>query len=154
MSLTESIKPDPMKGKTVIEVITSLLIVLFLYATLIQVVFHNTFQSQLTRALPGQSLAIIISYTLPVLQVLLAYLLWRPATRLTGLCVSLAAISCFTVYLVIMLPVANRSYCRCGETWSTATLGTNILINLAIILVIGTAIILAGRQRNNSPGFS
>lgn len=143
-----------MKGKTVIEVIASLLIVLFLYATISQVVFHNTFRAQLTRALPDRSLAIIISYTLPVMHLLLSFLLWRPATRLTGLCFSLAAISCFTIYLIIMLPTGYWQLCRCGETFPTGTLGTNILVNLVIILLTGAAIILAGRYRNNSPGFS
>lgn len=143
-----------MKPKTIIQVIVSLLIVLFLYATIAQFVWRNTYNAQFHRVLPNHISAAIIEWSLPVAQLLLAYLLWRPATRLAALIFSLAIVGCFTVYLVIMLPEAGQSACHCGELWQTITVGSNILFNLFIIILIATAIVLTGRFKTDSPRFS
>ena len=109
-----------MKARTVIEVIASLLIVLFLYAATTQVVSHPTFQLQINRSLSNTALSGIIAWLIPVIQLTMVFLLWRPATRLAAFSCSLAIVSCYTVYLLIMLPGAYKSYCNCGELWRQA----------------------------------
>lgn len=143
-----------MKARTIIEIIASLLILLFLYSAAAQVAFHPTFKLQINRSLVNTPLSSLVAWLMPVTQLLLVYLLWRRSTRLAGLSCSLAAVSCYTIYLIIMLPKAWASSCNCGELIQAATLEINILINLAIILMIATAIILAGRFKTNSPNFS
>ncbi len=143
-----------MKARTIIEVIASLLIICFLYAAISQAVFHNTFQSQINRSLVNEPLTVTISWLLPAVQLLLSFLLYRPATRLAGLCCSLALVGCYTVYLITMLPQTYSSACHCGEPWQGFTVEVNILVNLAIILLAATAIILTGRFKTDSPGFS
>jgi hypothetical protein len=143
-----------MKARTVIEVIASLLIVLFLYAATTQVVSHPTFQSQINRSLSNTALSGIIAWLIPAIQLTMAFLLWRPATRLAAFSCSLAIVSCYTVYLVMMLPGAYNSFCNCGELWQQARLELNILVNVAIIFLAATAIILTGRFTKNSPRFS
>jgi hypothetical protein len=143
-----------MKARTVIEVIASLLIVLFLYAATTQVVSHPTFQSQINRSLSNAALSGIIAWLIPAIQLTMVFLLWRPATRLAAFSCSLAIVSCYTVYLVMMLPGAYNSFCNCGELWRQARLEINILVNVAIIFLAATAIILTGRFKENSPRFS
>jgi hypothetical protein len=143
-----------MKSRTILEVITALLTVLFLYAASTQLISYNTFYGQLNRFFSNNLLTGFISVALPVLQVLLAILLWRPATRLLALGCTLAAVSLFTVYLIMMLPSAYRSSCRCGELLPMATLEVNIIINLFIVVLSATTIILMGRLKTNTPDFS
>lgn len=140
-----------MKGRTVIEFISSALIVLFLYAAVSQVIFHNTYIVQYNRAIPNGIIAGIAAWTLPVLQLLLTWLLWRSSTRLAGLICSLVVVSLFTIYLFIMLPAGSKSACRCGELWQKASLEVNILFNLGTILLAAVGIILMGRLKTNSP---
>lgn len=143
-----------MKARTVIEVIASLLIVLFLYAAITQVAFHPIFQSQVDRSLSNAALSGTIAWLLPVIQSAMAWLLWRPSTRLAAFGCTMAIVGCYTIYLVMMLPGAYKSYCHCGELWQQATLETNILVNLAVILLSATAIIITGGFKKNSPRFS
>ena len=143
-----------MKARTFIEVIASLLIVLFLYAATTQVVSHPTFQSQINRSLSNAALSGIIAWLIPAIQLTMVFLLGRPATRLPAFSCSLAIVSCYTVYLVMMLPGAYKSYCNCGELWREARLEINILVNVAIILLAATAIVLTGRFKENTPRFS
>jgi hypothetical protein len=140
-----------MKGRTVIELIASALIVLFLYAAFSQVIFHKTYLAQFNHSTSSGLLSGIIVWTLPVLQLLLIWLLWRSQTRLAGLISALVAVSLFTIYLFIMLPAGSKSACRCGELWQKASLEVNILFNLAIILLSAVGIILVGRLKTNSP---
>lgn len=143
-----------MKARTIIEVIASLLIVLFLYAAIVQAVSHPGFQSQIDRILSHNALSGIVAWLLPAIQLTLAFLLWRPATRLAGFSCSLAMVGCYTVYLIMMLPAAQRSACHCGELWQQASLELNILVNLGIIVLSAAAIVLIGRYNKNSPRFS
>lgn len=140
-----------MKGKTIIELIASLLIILFLYAAASQLIFHDTYYTQISRTPFNSAFAGIISWTLPVVQLTLVWLLRRSALRLTGLICSLIIVSIYTVYLFIMLPAGSRLACRCGELWQKASLEVNILFNLAVILLAALAIILTGRLKTNSP---
>ena len=140
-----------MKGRTVIELIASALLVVFLYAAITQVVFYNTYYIQLNRSLSSAFFANIIIWSIPVVHILLGWLLWRPSTRLAGLIGVLALVSLYTIYFFIKLPAGSRSACQCGELWQQASLEINILFNLAVILLAAIAIILVGRLRTNSP---
>jgi hypothetical protein len=140
-----------MKGRIIIELIASALIILFFYAVVSQLIFHNTYSAQLNRVPFNSLFAAIIAWTLPVLQLTLIWLLWKPALRLTGLICSLAVVSMYTIYLFIMLPGGSRLACRCGELWQKASLEVNILFNLAVIVLAAFAIVLAGRIKTNSP---
>ena len=140
-----------MKGKTVIELIASVLILLFMYAAVSQVVFHNTYYTQLNRSLINGLFAGIITWLIPVVHILLAWLLWRPSTKLAGFICSLGVVSLYTIYLFIMLPLGSKAACQCGELWQKASLEINILFNLAVILLTAVGIILMGRLKTNSP---
>jgi hypothetical protein len=140
-----------MKGRTIIELVASVLIILFLYAAVSQLLFHNTYYTQINRAPFNSIFARIIAWALPACQLILAWLLWRPALRLAGLICSLVVVSIYTVYLFTMLPAGSHLACRCGELWQQASLEMNILFNLAVILLAALAIILTGRLKTNSP---
>jgi|GEM_PF-6460506 hypothetical protein len=143
-----------MKGKTIVELLASALIVVFLYAAAVQFVYHETYFSQLNRPRTGKVFAYIISYLLPLVHVLLAWLLWRPAKRLAGFVCAMAVMSLYTIYLFVMLPAGSKAQCHCGELWQGASLELNILFNLAVILLSAVAIILMGRFKTNSPHFT
>lgn len=140
-----------MKGKTITELVASALIVLFLYAAIMQLVFHHTYFVQFNRSLSKELLAQIITWTLPFVQFFVGWLLWRNNTRLAGLISTMALVSLYTIYLFIMLPAGSRSQCNCGELWQKASLEVNILFNLAVILLAAAAIIISGRFKTNTP---
>lgn len=140
-----------MKARTVIELIASALIVLFLYAAFSQLFLHNAYFTQLNRSLSSGLFAGFVVWALPAAHLLLAWLLWRPALRLAGLISALGMVSLYTVYLFIMLPAGSKLACQCGELWQRASLEINILFNLAVILLIAVCIILVGKIKTNSP---
>jgi hypothetical protein len=140
-----------MKGKTITELIASALIVLFLYAAVMQLAFHQTYLTQFTRSLSKEALSQVVAWTLPLAQLSLGFLLWKNSTRLTGLIGTLVLVSLFTIYLFVMLPAGSRSRCNCGELWQKTSLEVNILFNLAVILLSAVAIIITGRFKTNTP---
>jgi hypothetical protein len=127
------------------------LIILFLYAAISQLIFHDTYYSQLNRSLSSALFANIIIWSIPIVHISVGWLLWRPSTRLVGLIGVLFVVSLYTIYLFIRLPVGSKSACQCGELWQRASLEINILFNLAVILLAAISIILVGRLKTNSP---
>lgn len=127
-----------MSRKTIIEIITALLIVLFVYAGLSKLLDHHTFSLQLAQSPLLSSWAFVIAWALPAGELLLAAALVIPATRQLGLYASLILLILFTVYLVYMLSFSTHLPCSCGGIISSLSwkqhLGFNsVFISLAAV---------------------
>ncbi len=129
-----------MLRKTIIEIITALLIVLFVYAGLSKLLDHRTFSLQLAQSPLLSSWAFVIAWALPTGELLLAAALVIPPTRLLGLYASLILLIVFTLYLVYMLSFSTHLPCSCGGIISSLSWKQHVGFNSVFILLAGVGI--------------
>ncbi len=132
-----------MSRKFIIEIITALLITLFVYAGLSKMLDHRTFSLQLAQSPLLGSRAFVIAWVLPFGELLLAVALVIPATRLLGLYASLTLLIIFTVYLAYMLSFSTHLPCTCGGIISSLSWKQHVGFNSVFILLATVGIWLS-----------
>ncbi|HZX72878.1 MAG TPA: MauE/DoxX family redox-associated membrane protein, partial [Cyclobacteriaceae bacterium] len=89
--------------KRVLEIISSLLIMLFVYAAVSKVIDMEQFRIQLRQSPLITKFSSPISIAIPMIEILASVLLAIPSYRLVGLYCSLALMSLFTFYIIAIL---------------------------------------------------
>jgi hypothetical protein len=148
-----------MKNKWTIEIISALLLILFLYAGLIKLTRYQVFVFQVSESPFGllAKSAHWIAWLIPVAELTVASLLPFSKTRLSALYASVAMMAIFTIYVGGLLLSGLPLPCACGGIiealhW-TGHLVLNILfLSISIIGVwIETKIKL---KTTNRPSYS
>lgn len=128
-----------MKNKSIYEVITSLLILLFAYTALSKLIAYKQFKSVLKQAPLLGAHAELIAGLVPAGELVLVVLLLIPKTQLAGLRASFLTLAGFTVYLIYMLLASNNLPCQCGGVISTLTWKGHVAFNLGGMALTGYA---------------
>lgn len=129
--------------KTIIEVISLLLVILWVYAGLSKLLDYETSRFQLGRSPFLEHFAGIVAWAIPVSEILVAIGLLIPRTRLASLYASFALMLMFTGYIYLIL---NHSYyipCSCGGVLSGMDWYTHLWFNIGFTTLALTAIILS-----------
>src|SRR5262245_13181963 len=103
-----------MKRNLIIEIISSLLILLFVYTAISKLLDYDTFKVQLGKSPFINSFAGIVAWALPAGEIIVALALAFKKTRLLGLYVSLFLMTMFTAYIYAMLHYSYYLPCSCG----------------------------------------
>lgn len=116
----------------------ALLIILFVYAAASKLLDHSTFRLQLSQSPLLHSWAGVISWVLPVGELLLAGLLVWPGTRLPGFYSALLLLILFTLYIMYMLIFLPHLPCSCGGvirylSWKQHVVFNGVFIALAVV---------------------
>jgi hypothetical protein len=124
-----------MSKKTMAEVIAGLFILLFLYTALSKLgefaVFRHFLRSSPLIARNAGIMAVLI----PAGEILVALLLFLPATRKQGMLASLALMLVFTAYLTYMLLFVPRLPCSCGGVISRLSWQQHLVFNIALTML-------------------
>src|SRR5690606_8982190 len=103
-----------MKPGLLVEIISALLILLFVYTALSKLLRLDQFQDVLWQApLIGHG-AGIIARAVPLTELLIALLLFFPMSRVCGLYASFGLLIVFTAYLIYMIFSMTDLPCQCG----------------------------------------
>lgn len=103
-----------MKRNAIVEIISSLLIILFIYTGLNKWMDFANFKFTLGRSPFIQPMSGLIAATLPAIELLIALALIFKRTRPIGLYASYFLMLLFTGYIWIMLHYAYDLPCSCG----------------------------------------
>jgi hypothetical protein len=133
--------------QSIIETITSLLVFLFLYTALSKFVDHALFVEVLGKSPLLGSIKNLVSWTIPITEIILVVLLIIPKTRLRGLWGSLALLSLFTMYLIYMVIFTPKLPCSCGGVISNLSWGQHIFLNITFIGLSYWAILLMNKAK-------
>src|SRR5688500_18099314 len=98
----------------VVEIISSLLVLLFAYAAISKRLTYSTFVDQLNRSPFLQYISNFTSVAIPTGELLISVALLFPKIRLLGLYASFALMLLFTSYIYIMLHYSYYIPCSCG----------------------------------------
>jgi len=132
--------------KRPILVISWFFVLLFLYTGGAKLLDINMFREELTSSPLLGGLAGVITWVLPIGEILLAIALLIPAWQLKGLYVTLALMSFFTVYVTILLFMDNHLACSCGGIIEELSPRQHVVFNSVCVVLCAVAIIAARRQ--------
>ncbi len=136
-----------MKRKIIIELISSLLILLFLYASLSKWLAWRTFIGDMNNQPFPNWMTPFLVWTIPTIEVLIALALIFEKFRVKAFYASLFLMSAFTIYTVAILFHAFRYIpCSCGGVIRKLTWPQHLVFNLFFVGISILGIILKKRD--------
>jgi len=131
-----------MKRSAIATGISSLFILLFIYAAISKFLEGANFTLQIAKSPFITNYASLITWALPVIEILVAALLIFKNTLLFGLYASLFLMSTFTMYIYSMLHFSFSVPCSCGGILSSMGWHTHLWFNIffVILSIIGILI--------------
>jgi len=124
-----------MLRRTVLEVISMLFIILFVYTAVSKFLDYSNF-----RAVIGQSplltpYAAALAVAVPVIEILIALQLAVPRYRRAGLYASFALMTLFTTYIIVLVTMSDKIPCSCGGVISRMTWQQHLYFNIFFVLL-------------------
>jgi putative oxidoreductase len=129
-----------MKKELIYELITGLLVLLFLYTGLSKLLDFKNFEvSMLFQHLPGW-VTIPMTYALPLAEIVVAALMIPDKSRLMAIYAFLIMMTAFTLYVgAALLHLFPRAPCACGGMLKSFGWGQHFVLNLLFIVLAFTA---------------
>jgi uncharacterized membrane protein YphA (DoxX/SURF4 family) len=131
-----------MSRNTIIEIIASLLVLLFIYAALSKFFDFDEFRLQLGKSPFITNYAGAIAWILPIFEIILGLALIYKRTRLIGFYASLFLMTSFTAYIFCMLHYSYYIPCSCGGILSKMGWNAHFWFNLGFVAISITGIYL------------
>ena len=136
-----------MKRKIIIEIISSLLILLFLYASVSKWLAFKVFIGEMNNQPFPNWITPFLVWSIPFIEVLIAVGLIFEKTRVAALYVSLFLMLAFTVYTVaILLHAFKYIPCSCGGVIRKLTWPQHLFFNLFFVGISILGIMLKKRD--------
>jgi putative oxidoreductase len=140
-----------MKRKIIIEIISSLLILLFLYASVSKWLAFKTFIGEMNNQPFPNWMTPFLVWSIPFIEVLIAIGLIFEKTRVQSFYASLFLMLAFTIYTVaILLQAFKYIPCSCGGVIRKLTWPQHLFFNLFFVGISILGIILKKREPVNA----
>lgn len=140
-------KMRSMKRKIVPEIISFLLIVLFVYAAVSKMIEFKKFSVQIGKSPLLTDVAPFVAWFIPTIEIVASLLVAFPRTRLMGLYVSFTLMVMFTAYIVAILNFTDDVPCSCGGVLEALGWTEHLIFNIVFIVLSVAAITLSSRKR-------
>ena len=121
------------------DLAAALLLMLWLYTAINKFMDLPQFHFALMRSPLLAKFSKLLTWFIPSLEILLAILLFIPATRKKGLVGSFILLLLFTIYLIYMLAFTADRPCSCGGVINSLTWPEHIVFNVFFLVVSFTA---------------
>jgi MFS family permease len=131
-----------MKRKNYIELIASLLVLLFMYAAVSKLLDYEKFVYQLGKSPYIENYAHTVAWSIPAGEILISLALLFQRSRLLGLYASFGIMLMFSIYIYVMLNYSYYVPCSCGGVLSKMSWQQHFWFNIAFTLLALTGILL------------
>lgn len=139
-----SLRDSPHKAwnDIVIEIISALFIVLFVYAAATKLLDYDKFRLQIGQSPLLTSFAGTIVWLVPAIEVVVAIMLTRSRLRLLGLYASFSLMVMFTAYIVVITRFSDYVPCSCGGVLEKLSWNEHLVVNIAFVVLGFVAILI------------
>jgi uncharacterized membrane protein YphA (DoxX/SURF4 family) len=137
-----------MKKQIIIEIISFLFILLFVYAALMKLRDVEQFVAQLGQSPLLMAFANWIAWVVPIVELIVAGMLIFSRFRLIGLYASFTLMVMFTVYIIVILTYADQVPCSCGGILEKMGWTEHLIFNIGFVLLALTGVILLTKQED------
>lgn len=143
----------PQIRNIIIEIVSLLYVLLFVYAASSKLMDFERFQVQLGQSPVFSAFAGWISWIVLIIEFVIVFLLLFPKTRIKGLYAGSCLMCMFTAYIYIMLNYSSFIPCSCGGILEKLSWRQHLFFNIFFVLIGGFALIINhnknGGQRKN-----
>ena len=139
-----------MRRQLTIEIISSLLILLFVYTALSKLLDFNLFRHTLGQSPIIGNNAAFVAIALPIVELVVAALLFFPRTRLAGLYGSFGLMTAFTLYIGYILTLADKVPCSCGGVIKELGWRDHLIFNIFFVMASLAGLLLERRRRRRT----
>jgi uncharacterized membrane protein YphA (DoxX/SURF4 family) len=124
-----------MNKSTIVEIISILFVILFLYTGISKLMEYGVFKEQIAESPILQPVAPFIAWSLPLTEFLVSILLIIPRWRLKGLYASLMLMIAFTLYIGAIMTFNKELPCSCGGIIDLLSWQGHLVFNSVFILL-------------------
>jgi hypothetical protein len=135
-----------MKKTLLADIIVLFFMVLFVYTGVAKFSETPLLKDQLSSSPFLGPLAGVVTWALPIGEILLAIALLIPRLRLKALYATLGLMTLFTIYVVVLLFIDDHLSCSCGGIIEELSPKQHVLFNLVCVLLSAVAIVLEKKQ--------
>lgn len=128
--------------QTVVEIISILFIMLFVYAAVSKWMGFNKFSAQLSQSPIISPFTSWIVWTIPVTELLISAMLGISKWRLTGLYISFFLMIMFSAYIFTITHYSEFIPCSCGGVLEHMSWNTHLIFNLCFGVLAAMAVII------------
>jgi hypothetical protein len=118
-----------------IEIVSALLLFLFLYTSISKLKDHHAFQVVLAKSPLLGTYSVLLSWAIPAVEIITSALLFIPATRKRGLQLSFTLMLFFTTYIAYMILFASNLPCSCGGVLQELSWTQHLVFNIIFLLL-------------------
>lgn len=126
----------------IIDIICLLYIILFVYAAVSKLLDFENFQIQLGQSPLLSSFAGIVSWIVPIVELLIVALLIFPSMRFWGLWTAFSLMIMFTAYIFIILNYSSFVPCSCGGILEKMGWEEHLIFNSVFIMLAAAGILI------------
>ncbi|SHH92552.1 Uncharacterized membrane protein YphA, DoxX/SURF4 family [Flavobacterium sp. CF108] len=127
--------------RNIIEVVYLLYVLLFVYAAVSKLLDFENFQVQIGQSPLLSAFAQWVSWLVPIIELLIAFLLLLPKFKNLGLYAAFSLMIMFTAYIFIVLHYSSFVPCSCGGILEKMSWEIHLIFNLFFVLLAALAII-------------
>ena len=131
-----------MKRKTVVDIITYLFIILFIYASVNKLIDYDNFSTELGKSPMLTAFAGWVAWVVPVVELIVVVLLTVPRLCLAGLYAAFSLMTMFTAYIVAILRFSDYIPCSCGGVLQNMSWNQHLVFNIVFVLLALAGIFL------------
>ena len=135
------------KYTLLIDIISAVLLLLFLYTALSKLMHFVEFKLTLAESPLLKPFSAMLSWLLPVTELAIVLLLFIPLTRRAGLYASFFLLLIFTLYLSLMILLKQDLPCSCGGVLKSLSWPQHICFNLFFVALAATGILLCKKHQ-------
>ena len=129
------------------DIISALFILLFVYTAATKLIEHESFRAVLEQSPLIGVKANILSWLIPMVELITATLLFIPSFRKWGFASSLILMLLFTCYITYMILFATNLPCSCGGVISRMTWPQHLMFNIFITALAAIALRVSFRNK-------
>lgn len=131
--------------RTIVDVITYLYVLLFLYAATSKLIDYDKFQLQMSKSPIITGFAQILVWMVPALEIVISIMLLLKRTLMLGLYAALGLMCLFTAYIYAILNFTDTIPCSCGGVLEKLGWTEHLIFNIAFVALAITGILLQAK---------
>lgn len=151
-TMTRKITID--KREILVQTISCLLVLLFVYAAGSKLMDYTKFRVEIGKSPLLTAFAAPVAIAVPVIELIIALLLSFTRTRLLGLYASFTLMVLFTAYIFYILRFSPYVPCSCGGVLQKLNWTTHLWFNLFFVLLAALGVLIfpyLDPSKNNKP---
>lgn len=131
----------------ILEGISFLFILLFVYAAVSKLIIYEDFKIQLENSPFLGAYANGLVWGVPAIELLIATLFFFPHLKLAGFWSSFILMVVFTTYIIIVLNFSNSIPCSCGGVLASLSWKEHLIFNGVFILLAALGVLMVTHHK-------